>query len=499
MATDGPSNGVIFLDLNASDEYLSTVYENGLINIYGLKTKTKLESLKLDKNSTLARFHPTKRFHLSVASYTGSVYIYDMQSKRRIFRTTDSHGAPCRDLCTSPSNPDILLSVGYDCILNIFDIRRKLSPQQIRSNHPLSSVCISECGKYCVTGNLKGELISYDLRNLKECLECSLVHDSAVVRVGFVPSEEATVDVSNLEAAENILTETQNLPIEEASNDKQRRDSFLDFINCQSFRARESLGRRDSFNLQCLDRKNYDFDPRISVDGRSSLDARISMDLKSINDMLPDVADGGMHNTVGGKLKIRRSSLDCLLSEKRIKEKMRDDLIEEEDEVFEEQKSLDEKKLEESLGDNGVDKENILNISRKDINFLIKLPDDKNSTPNAATKRCSLDKDKVVQENAMVSSAELRTVLDEIKSLREEMNNRLKMLEFEVIFHADKNKSDCFMQNFNLWKSQMNVTEDIRSLLLSLVHADPFVTEFMKLQEENDRLKETINNLRKLR
>lgn len=131
-------------------------------------------------SSTLARFHPSKRFHLAVASYTGAVNVYEMQSKRTIFNISDAHSAPCRDVTMCRTQPSLLVSVGYDCKINIFDIRRnkaQSSSGRLSYSHPLSTVALSECGTYFCAGNLKGELISYDMRSTKVPLAVRPVHE----------------------------------------------------------------------------------------------------------------------------------------------------------------------------------------------------------------------------------------------------------------------------------------------------------------------------------
>lgn len=131
-------------------------------------------------SSTLARFHPSKRFHLAIASYKGAVSVYDVQSKRNILNLSEAHDAPCRDVSMCSTQPSLLVSVGYDCKINIFDIRRnkaQSSSGRLTYSHPLSTVALSECGTYFCAGNLKGELIAYDMRSTKAPLAVRPVHE----------------------------------------------------------------------------------------------------------------------------------------------------------------------------------------------------------------------------------------------------------------------------------------------------------------------------------
>uniref|UniRef100_A0A182W7T2 Uncharacterized protein n=1 Tax=Anopheles minimus TaxID=112268 RepID=A0A182W7T2_9DIPT len=179
--------GVTFMDFNATDDFLATVYENGLVNVYGLKTSSKLQTLAFDKNTVKARFHPTKRFSMAVASYNGTVLLYDTQTKKTLFSQNSAHAAPCRDIAMVETHPDCLFSVGYDNVINIFDTRKKQTASQIQSNYPFESLAIAEDGIHFAVGNLKGYVYGYDLRNLKDPLNMQKIHQSCVNNIAFVP------------------------------------------------------------------------------------------------------------------------------------------------------------------------------------------------------------------------------------------------------------------------------------------------------------------------
>ena len=98
--------------------------------------------------SLLARFHPNKKFNLAIASSKGSVAAYDIHQKSKIYHNTDAHYAACRDLAMSKSLSDTLISVSYDCTLNIFDLRRKSVTSKIKFFSHLTTAALSDCGTY---------------------------------------------------------------------------------------------------------------------------------------------------------------------------------------------------------------------------------------------------------------------------------------------------------------------------------------------------------------
>ncbi|KAL5280183.1 NEDD1 family protein [Megaselia abdita] len=236
FTAESTKKSVLHIDFNSSHEYISAVYEPGIINVYSMKTKVKIDSIALDSNSILTRFHPTKKYQLSVASYKGTVSIYDVQSKRKIFQLLNCHKAPCKDLCHSVALPDCLISVGYDCLINVFDTRKKTQPMALKYAHPLSSVALSECGNYFCVGNLKGEVISYDLRNPKSYLNSQKIHTSAINRISFVPSNSASSHEPR-----TSLPKCEEKPQPAENEDFKSRDVRESFANIENFHRRDSF------------------------------------------------------------------------------------------------------------------------------------------------------------------------------------------------------------------------------------------------------------------
>lgn len=186
----------------------------------------------------------------------------DVQTKKKLFAERLAHSAPVRDISMFDSSQDVFVSCGYDCYINVFDLRRRLKVQQHKQDHPMSTVCVSPCGTFCVAGNLKGDIISYDFRNMKEPIDTKRAHDSAVVRVAFVPSvssnSEMTMDhivsSSSLELTPSTRSSTShrnsgmnsfykfvdvchynNAAAPEENTPKPNRNSWLDLVPAKKF------------------------------------------------------------------------------------------------------------------------------------------------------------------------------------------------------------------------------------------------------------------------
>lgn len=122
------------------------------------------------------------------------------------------------------SSQDVFASCGFDCQINIYDTRKRSKVHQWAQPSPLSTICVSVCGAYCVTGNLKGEISSFDFRNMSEAVETKRLHESSVVRVAFIPSNATEFNTPNDDI--NIT----NMELEPAHG-SQDASNFLNFVD----------------------------------------------------------------------------------------------------------------------------------------------------------------------------------------------------------------------------------------------------------------------------
>ncbi|XP_052868311.1 uncharacterized protein LOC128274231 [Anopheles cruzii] len=282
--------GVTFMDFNTTDDFLAVVYENGQVNLYGMKTSTKLQKLAFDKHTVKARFHPTKRCHLAVASYKGGVVLYDSQSKKTVYSQPTAHQSPCRDLAMVESFPDYLFSVGYDSVINIFDVRRNERALQILSNYPFESLAIADGGQQFAVGNLKGYVYGYDMRSLKEPLNMRKVHQTNVNSLAFVPLPKEGASRRSM-----IELEMSRKPVKGSARVSEGGAAIED---TEPRAGRRSMDQHDSFMGEMdlfLQRRDIPLDcmSRLSTSSRLSMESRSSMQMAGNNLMglLEDLSD----------------------------------------------------------------------------------------------------------------------------------------------------------------------------------------------------------------
>ncbi|XP_039483535.1 uncharacterized protein LOC120446579 [Drosophila santomea] len=514
---DPQRSTVLYMDYNNTDEYIAAVRDVGDISILGTKTKQKTNSFTIDGDSTLVRFHPSKRFHLSIASYKGAVTVYDVQGKRKIFHASEAHSAPCRDISMCASQPALLVSVGYDCKINIFDIRQyrgQASTDRLTNLHPLSTVALSECGTYLCAGNLKGELISYDMRSRKAPLAVRSVHDALVTRVAFVPVQsgdsQQNSSLNNSENATGLVTKAprvERVPSDELrksiaanflSSQQQlnslvhgvaapsivRRDSFCEFLDAQGPRAVDRMSTRlgtsyrDSFDWEALNRKPH---PNETAN-RQSLCPPVGSGPSSVENSVNSSTTESLQQTLSGPLKDRSN----ISGEGKLMK------IAETDELCEEQSA--NISVASSTG-GGSDKENPPPVDPELKRRLRLLSASRNSTPHHANITPQLSNPLLKPQQLLVkSSSGLSAQMDvdwrkEFSELRDFVDQRCERVERELEYIGFSNQRQLANKMTNHMKQQVENTKEIRDALALLLQGDSFMREFSRLQNENEMLR----------
>lgn len=250
---------------------MSGVYENGIVNIYGLTTKIKYDTIKTVKDCSIARFNPSKNFYLAMSSDHGSIYIKDLNNNRFVFQEKEAHDAPIRDLCMPEDIPDRLITCGCDALIKIFDTRKRSTGIQISTSCGLNSVSVSKCGGFIVAGNLKGDVITFDMRSLRQPLAKMKADSELITRVAFTPSSGDSGEMPSVylkNSSETALSD--ELPdIRDTQDDNSMMDDIIGFHK----------GRISEFDMSCSSR----------VSTFSSRD-RMSDNFKNVNNALKNLS-----------------------------------------------------------------------------------------------------------------------------------------------------------------------------------------------------------------
>lgn len=199
------------MDFNCDGKYLAGVYENGLVNIFNTEQNIRVKRLSDgDGDETiLARFHPTRQMNLVCSTFKGKVSVVDLTVSKIIFKDRNAHDAPCREVAMPEDVPDLIFSCGCDSIIKIYDMRKKSTGLQIQSHCGFSTISSSKCGGFFAVGNLKGDLMTYDLRDLKKPLTMTKGDGDLITRVAFLPNFD---DSNSIEPSLRVSAAYEELP-----------------------------------------------------------------------------------------------------------------------------------------------------------------------------------------------------------------------------------------------------------------------------------------------
>lgn len=470
---------VIDIAYNSTDEVLASLYSNGDINLYGMNTNVKMDTLKLDNNSKLIRFHPTKQFCLAIGSENGPIHLYDTQLKKVLFHDKIAHTAPCGDLCWFPTTADRLITVGFDCNVNVYDARRKSHVVKFKTKHPLSTVSVSMCEKYCCFGNLKGEILAYDFRQLKIPLASRKAHNESVMRVAFIPTrpDDKSNDVDSIE-----ISATSNQPDNRKSvvQTEEHNDSFSIFLSKCAKLRRSIEPPRDSFSdllaLNHHDASDYNNESRSSLAQKSINDARYKQ-----RSLVPRKSQVTIPERE--QIAFKRDRRHCIIpprvsiAENILKETMSPNVRHELSAVVDEQGEEIESNKENEV---------VFNQPR-DAFSKFPVEDQLTSTPNLfKSTRCD--------DQCAERLQSMQSDMNALKLQVETMENRIMSTLDEFSFSIHMNLWT--MQDLEI-KDIKNGVNDVSQTMAAMTRNDEFLLDYIRTKEENQKLKKRLEELSK--
>ncbi len=103
-----------------------------------------------------------------------------------MYSIAKAHKNYSADIAWLPSSPSTLLSVG-GTTMKFFDTRQNVTLSVAEHAYSYSTLAFSPCEKYCCVGDVKGSVLSYDIRNIRTALQTKNCHDGIVTNLRFLP------------------------------------------------------------------------------------------------------------------------------------------------------------------------------------------------------------------------------------------------------------------------------------------------------------------------
>ncbi|XP_050352923.1 uncharacterized protein LOC126775167 [Nymphalis io] len=265
---------VSFLSYNAKNTSLAATMLNGDTVIYGLVSNIPVLTVKLTCSNSISamKFHHESRSLLGLATDEGHVVLRDITTNKDKAFFENIHASPVSDISFSLINKDVMLSSGYDKIIQVYDIRLHNVVSTVRTSYTLSSLAINAENQVAL-GTKNGHVLIYDLRDLTSPFKILKGHEEEISKVAFQPNRRKTM------SAELSLREEVEIhsPLK-AQSPVRTRTSDMFFVNDTPPRHNldvSALGpdKADSFLVMLgLDKSNLDVDDdqNKSTDDRKS-------------------------------------------------------------------------------------------------------------------------------------------------------------------------------------------------------------------------------------
>lgn len=460
-----------------------------------------------------------------MVSYNGHIHVYDTQAKKKVF-THMAHQAPCRDLAMSPVNDNCLVTVGYDHLINLFDTRTKIASIQLSTPHPLSAVAVSPCGSYCCVGNLKGQLLAYDFRHLKEPLiQTKNNHSSFVKRVEFLPTTEE-------------VSLTEKFPGDAANRPLGRRDSMQHFFDHHYKRLPEQRKLSNLFSAENTS------GTRISLGHDFKRLLREEETVRSREHSLSSSSSSDVEFVgfvAGPKPKIETTAAEDEGETKGVCEPKTplvsimsiSHMAEEGAQFGNERKELIPKRLTNSRLSNRMDpvipeNEEFIKVSQRPVRKSIQTSTPLNSAALVSTPTSTTSSGKKlmipghylghgdslehkINSPAVLAAAAATSVAEKLvenerssqqataavsPEFEQQLNERIERLEKQLEFRLEQNSWELKNYNTLVYVKQMEAVEELQRSVMDLtvgmnclIRSDDFMDEFFRLRQENEELK----------
>ncbi|NXA91831.1 NEDD1 protein, partial [Melanocharis versteri] len=147
------------------------------------------------------KYSSFKKSLLGAVSDSGNVTLWDVNSQNPYHNFENTHKAPASEICFSPVNKLLLVTVGLDKRIILYDTLSKKLLTTIVADFPLTTVDFMPDGTTLAIGCSRGKICQYDLRQLTSPVKAVTAHKGCVkcIRLQF----SSTFSKSNLTGSSN--------------------------------------------------------------------------------------------------------------------------------------------------------------------------------------------------------------------------------------------------------------------------------------------------------
>ncbi|NXY40461.1 NEDD1 protein, partial [Ceuthmochares aereus] len=188
---------------NWNDCYIASGSLSGEIILHSITTNLSSAPFGYGSRQPIRhlQYSSFKKSLLGSVSDSGSVTLWDVNSQNPYHNFENSHKAPASEICFSPVNKLLFVTVGCDKRIILYDSSSKKLLTTIVADFPLTTVDFMPDGTTLATGCSRGKICQYDLRQLTSPVKTVIAHKGCVkcIRLQF----SSTYSKSNLTGSSN--------------------------------------------------------------------------------------------------------------------------------------------------------------------------------------------------------------------------------------------------------------------------------------------------------
>ncbi|KAM8822007.1 protein NEDD1 [Eudromia elegans] len=188
---------------NWNDCYLASGSLSGEIILHSVTTNLSSTPFGFGSRQPIRhlKYSSFKKSLLGSVSDSGAVTLWDVNSQNPYHNFENTHKAPASEICFSPVNELLLVTVGLDKRIILYDTSSKKLLTTIVAEFPLTTVDFMPDGTTLAIGCSRGKIYQYDLRKLTSPVRTVSAHKGCVKCIRLQYS--STSSKSNLKGSSN--------------------------------------------------------------------------------------------------------------------------------------------------------------------------------------------------------------------------------------------------------------------------------------------------------
>nr|NWR32857.1 NEDD1 protein [Tachuris rubrigastra] len=188
---------------NWTDGYIASGSLSGEIILHSVTTNLSSTPFGYGSRQPVRhlKYSSFKKSLLGSVSDSGNVTLWDVNSQNPYHNFENTHKAPASEICFSPVNKLLLVTVGLDKRVILYDTLSKKLLTTVVADFPLTTVDFMPDGTTLAIGCSRGKICQYDLRQLTSPVKTVIAHKGCVkcIRLQF----SSTSSKSNLMGSSN--------------------------------------------------------------------------------------------------------------------------------------------------------------------------------------------------------------------------------------------------------------------------------------------------------